>query len=78
MLQAEDSKAISKVPGLGSIPIIGELFKSRSFKESTTELVIFVTPYLIDPDSKRNQDMIQYSKQLSGDAEDDMKFSIFD
>ena len=78
MLQAEDSKAISKVPGLGSIPIIGELFKSRSFQESTTELVIFVTPYLIDPDSKRNQDMIQYSKQLSGDAEDDMKFSIFD
>jgi len=78
MLQAEDSKAITKVPGLGSIPIIGELFKSRNFQEASTELVIFVTPYLIDPDSKRNQDMIQYSKQLSGDAEDDMKFSIFD
>ncbi len=78
MLQAEDSKAIGKVPGLGSIPIIGELFKSRDFQESSTELVIFVTPYLIDPDSKRNKDMIEYSKKLSSDATDDLKFSIFD
>ncbi len=78
MLQAEDSKAIGKVPGLGSIPIIGELFKSRSFQEATTELVIFVTPYLIDPDSERNRDMIEYSEKLTSDAEDDMKFSIFD
>jgi pilus assembly protein CpaC len=78
MLQAEDSKAIGKVPGLGSIPIIGELFKSRNFQQKTTELVIFVTPFLVDPDSKRNTDMIEYSKQLSRDAEDDMRFSIFD
>lgn len=78
MLQAEDSKVVGKVPGLGSIPIIGELFKSRDFQQKTTELVIFVTPYLIDPDSKRNQDMLEYSRQLSTDAGEDMKFSIFD
>lgn len=78
MLQAEDSKAVGKVPGLGSIPIIGELFKSRDFQEKSTELVIFVTPYMIDPDSKRNKDMLEYSKQLSNEAEEDMKFSIFD
>lgn len=78
MLQAEDSKAIAKVPGLGSIPIIGELFKSRDFQQKSTELVIFVTPYFIDPDSKRNKDMLEYSKKLSQDAENDMKFSIFD
>ena len=78
MLQAEDSKAVSKVPGLGSIPIIGELFKSRDFREDTTELVIFVTPYLIDPDSKRNKDMLDYASKLSNDASEDMKYSIFD
>jgi pilus assembly protein CpaC len=78
MLQAEDSKSIGKVPGLGSIPILGELFKSRAFQEKTTELVIFVTPYMIDPDSKRNRDMLEYSRQMSGEAEEDMKFSIFD
>lgn len=78
MLQAEDSKAVGKVPGLGSIPIIGELFKSRDFQQKSTELVIFVTPYLVDPDSKRNRDMLDYSKQLNKDAGEDMKFSIFD
>ena len=69
---------VGKVPGLGSIPILGELFKSRAFQEKSTELVIFVTPYLIDPDSKRNQDMLDYSRQLNKEATEDMKFSIFD
>lgn len=78
MLQAEDGKAVGKVPGLGSIPIIGELFKSRDFQQKSTELVIFVTPYLVDPDSKRNRDMLDYAKQLNKDAGEDMKFSIFD
>lgn len=78
MLQAQDSKAVSKVPGLGSIPILGELFKSRDFRENTTELVIFVTPYLVDPDSKRNQDMLDYADKLSSDASEDLKYSIFD
>jgi len=78
MLQAEDSKSVGKVPGLGSIPILGELFKSRAFQEKSTELVIFVTPYMIDPDSKRNQDMLDYSRQLNKEATEDMKFSIFD
>lgn len=78
MLQAEDSKSVGKVPGLGSIPILGELFKSRAFQEKSTELVIFVTPYMIDPDSKRNKDMLDYSRQMSEEAKEDMKFSIFD
>lgn len=78
MLQAEDSKAVGKVPGLGSIPIIGELFKSRDFQKRSTELVIFVTPFLVDPDSKRNRDMLDYGKQLSKDAGEEIKFSIFD
>lgn len=78
MLQAEDSKAVGKVPGLGSIPILGELFKSRDFQKRSTELVIFVTPFLVDPDSKRNRDMLDYGKQLSKDAGEEIKFSIFD
>lgn len=79
MLQAEDSKAVDKMPGLSKIPIIGELFKSRDFQEKTTELVIFVTPYLVDADSKTNKDMLNYAKSLNKNAkEDTTKFSIFD
>ena len=79
MLQADDTKAIDKVPGLSAIPVVGELFKSRDFQERTTELVIFVTPYLIDPDSKMNKDLLQYSQDLSREAGRDARsWSIWD
>ena len=78
ILKAEDSKSVAKMPGLGSIPIIGELFKSRDFQQKTTELVVFVTPYLVDPESKWNKDMLDYSNELSRDAKKDLKFSLFD
>lgn len=47
LVRNEWFKNASGVPGLKSIPILGELFKSRSFVESRTELVIFVTPQVI-------------------------------
>ncbi|MDO7834620.1 type II and III secretion system protein family protein [Sphingobium sp. HBC34] len=49
LLNNETSNGINKVPGLGDIPILGSLFKSRQFQRSETELVIVVTPYLAKP-----------------------------
>ena len=40
---------ISKVPALGDIPILGQLFRSDRFQKNETELVIIVTPYLVKP-----------------------------
>lgn len=79
MLQAEDSKAVDKLPGISKVPILGELFKSRDFQERTTELMIFVTPFLVDPDSKKNKDLLDYAKDLGKSAKQDAsRFSIFD
>jgi pilus assembly protein CpaC len=41
--------AISKYPLLGDIPILGTLFRSRSFQKSETELIIIATPHLVKP-----------------------------
>jgi pilus assembly protein CpaC len=41
--------AISKFPGLGDIPILGMLFRSRQFQKNETELVIIATPHLVKP-----------------------------
>ncbi|WP_298398373.1 type II and III secretion system protein family protein [Sphingobium sp.] len=49
LLNNETSNAVNKVPGLGDIPILGSLFKSRNFQRNETELVIVVTPYLVKP-----------------------------
>jgi len=39
----------AKYPGLGDLPVLGNLFKSREFQNSETELVIIVTPRLVKP-----------------------------
>jgi pilus assembly protein CpaC len=40
---------MSKVPGIGDIPILGELFRSKNFNHSVVELVIIVTATVVDP-----------------------------
>ncbi|HYR84657.1 MAG TPA: type IV pilus secretin PilQ [Terriglobia bacterium] len=46
-----DSINISQVPGLGSLPIIGNLFKSTQTVKNTSELLFFVTPHIRPMDS---------------------------
>ena len=40
---------VDKLPGLGSLPVLGALFRSQEFVKGQTELVIFVTPRLAKP-----------------------------
>lgn len=40
---------INELPGVGEIPVLSALFRSTSFQRNETELVIAVTPYLVDP-----------------------------
>jgi pilus assembly protein CpaC len=40
---------LQKLPGAGDIPILGTLFRSTKFQRDETELVIVVTPYLVNP-----------------------------
>lgn len=41
--------AMSKYPLLGDIPILGTLFRSRSYQKNETELIIIATPHLVKP-----------------------------
>jgi pilus assembly protein CpaC len=49
LLSETTSSMITKFPGLGSIPILGALFRSQSYQKGETELVILVTPRLARP-----------------------------
>jgi len=49
LLQHTVTQDISKVPGLGDIPILGQLFRSARFQKGETELVFIITPYLVRP-----------------------------
>ena len=49
LLRKDFQDTIRKVPLLGSLPIIGTLFRSTGFQHEETELVIIVTPQLVRP-----------------------------
>jgi pilus assembly protein CpaC len=49
LLQADFASTVRQVPLLGSIPVIGTLFRSTGFQRGETELVIIVVPHLVRP-----------------------------
>lgn len=46
LISNEASRAISKFPILGDIPILGALFRSKNFQNKETELIVMITPHL--------------------------------
>ena len=46
--QEENSEGVSKVPLVGDIPVVGNLFKSKTRSDKKTELLIFITPRIVD------------------------------
>ncbi len=49
LLDKRATTQLSKVPGIGDIPVLGQLFRSRSINKTNNELLVFVTPHIIDP-----------------------------
>jgi pilus assembly protein CpaC len=45
------AKTLEKVPGIGDVPILGELFRSRRFRRNETDLVIMLTPRLVSAET---------------------------
>ena len=49
LMSSNSQNLLDKAPGLGDVPVLGNLFRSREFRKGETELVIVVTPYLVRP-----------------------------
>jgi len=47
LIQERVTRSVSKVPVLGSLPLLGWLFRSESTKKQKTNLLLFLTPYII-------------------------------
>lgn len=76
LIQQDFKTTVNQVPLLGSIPIIGSLFRSSSFQKGETELLIVVTPRLVQPirpdqvrlPTDRVKDPVQADVLLNGTA----------
>jgi pilus assembly protein CpaC len=49
LLQTRNTQDVSQVPWIGSVPVLGALFSSKSYQQQETDLVIIVTPRLVAP-----------------------------
>ena len=49
LLQDKNTRAISQVPWIGSVPVLGALFRSSDYQQQETDLVVIVTPHLVAP-----------------------------
>jgi pilus assembly protein CpaC len=49
LLDQRTTSQFSKVPGIGDLPVIGQFFRSRSVSKTNSELVVIVTPTIVDP-----------------------------
>jgi pilus assembly protein CpaC len=58
------ANTIDKFPFLGDVPVLGALFKSTNFTAGRTDLVIFVTPTVVDAASTANQQRLEKSKDM--------------
>lgn len=78
LFNSEDAKTVVKVPGLGSLPILGELFKSRQFRRGETELVVLVTPQILSADAEPVKAGIQKFEDLKRSSDEALKFKLMD
>jgi pilus assembly protein CpaC len=63
LINQEFSKDTSGLKFLSEIPILGALFRSKTFRDRKSELVIFVTPSVFDSSSDINKKAIEYAKE---------------
>src|SRR6185369_8326018 len=49
LLQSNNQNQIEQLPWLGSVPVLGALFSSKSYQKNETDLAIIVTPHLVKP-----------------------------
>ena len=63
LVSRRTSVNIDKVPFLGDIPILGALFRSKRFQNDETELVVFVTPTVVDSRSRGLVDRVEQTTE---------------
>ncbi len=67
LLQQTTKQTIDAIPGMTNMPVLGALFRSRDFLNGETELVIIITPYIVDPTRPQNLRTPADGLRIAGD-----------
>lgn len=69
LIQQTTRENLDALPGVGSVPIIGSLFRSRDFLQGDTEMVVIVTAFIVDPTNPGAFQTPADGLQFANDAE---------
>jgi pilus assembly protein CpaC len=64
LVSTDMSNDATKVPGVGDVPVLGRLFRSDNFKSGRTDLVVLVTPTIVDPSSTLTRERIDKATDI--------------
>lgn len=76
LLSGEEERVKVGIPLLKDIPILGQLFSSTRFQKSETELLVVVTPVIVDPNRPRAIDLMQFAPDTVPPALDALRKRI--
>ena len=74
LISSVASRAISKFPLLGDIPIIGALFRSKSFQNNESELIVIITPFIKKPIVKGEEPDLKAFTTITPGEEDQVRW----
>ncbi|MFQ5626202.1 MAG: type II and III secretion system protein family protein [Methyloligellaceae bacterium] len=72
LISDQTKQAMTGQPGLKNLPVLGALFRSRDFIKKETELVVIVTPYIVNPAARHELARPDKGFALASDAQADL------
>jgi len=76
LFSSDEQKTRTGIPYLMDIPILGELFYSTQWQHNESELLVVVTPVLVDPRDPRPQDILRLLPDTALPARDAIKHKL--
>jgi pilus assembly protein CpaC len=78
LLQSDSISALTQIPGVGKVPVVGDLLKSDSFQRNESELVVMITPYLVKPFAQNAAEPAAPKTSAAGDLSGIPRLSMAD
>jgi pilus assembly protein CpaC len=76
LIRQQTKQAISGLPGMAQLPVLGSLFRSRDFVNNATELMVLVTPYIVRAVAQKDLSRPDDGFAASSDPQADLLGSV--
>ncbi len=72
LIQSETISGLTQLPGVGDVPIIGDLLKSDTFSRDESEVVVMITPFLVEPFAQNQAELAPVNTPILPIDENDL------